>query len=495
MYRVVLCTFLLVAAAFAEYTYEEDVFVLKTDDFDKALEEFPHILVEFYAPWCGHCKSLAPEYAKAAGMLKAEGSEIKLAKVDATEETSIAEKAAVRGYPTIKFYKNKKAIDYSAGRQAADIVNWLKKKTGPPAVDVTTVDAAKAMIEKDNVVVMGFFKDPSSDLAKAFLEVASDTDELPFGITSDDAVFQEHKMDKDGVVLFKKFDEGRNNYDGEATASGLRDFVAANQLPLIIEFTQESAQKIFGGEIKNHLLLFVKKTAENFKAVTDDYRTVAADFKGKALFIYINAEEDDNKRILEFFGMTEADVPGLRFITLGDEMTKYKPETADLTTDSVKNFVQSVLDGKIKAHLMTEEIPEDWDKNPVKVLVGKNFADVAFDKTKNVFVEFYAPWCGHCKQLVPIWDELAEKYKDSPDIVIAKMDSTANEVEDVKVHSFPTLKFIKKDTNEIIDYSGPRTLDGFVKFIDGGGQAVEEEEEVEEPEDEEESDDRHGGEL
>jgi protein disulfide-isomerase A1 len=486
MYRVVFCTFLLVASAFAEYTYEEDVLVLKTDDFDKALEEFPHILIEFYAPWCGHCKSLAPEYAKAAGMLKAEGSDIKLAKVDATEETTLAEKAAVRGYPTIKFYKNKKPVDYSAGRQASDIVNWLKKKTGPPAVDVTSVDDAKAMIEKDNVVVMGFFKDSTSDLAKAFLEIAADTDEMPFGITSDDAVFQEYKMDKDGVVLFKKFDEGRNNYEGDATASALREFIAANQLPLVIEFTQESAQKIFGGEIKKHLLLFVKKTAENFKAVTDDYRTVAAEFKGKALFIYINAEEDDNKRILEFFGMTDSDVPGLRFITLGDEMTKYKPESAELTTDSIKTFVESVLDGKIKPHLMTEEVPEDWDKNPVKVLVGKNFAEVAFDKTKNVFVEFYAPWCGHCKQLSPIWDELAEKYKDSSDIVIAKMDSTANEVEDIKVQSFPTLKYIKKDTNEIIDYSGPRTLDGFVKFIDGGGQAVDEEEEVEEPEDEEE---------
>ena len=98
----------------------------------------------------------------------------------------------------------------------------------------------------------------------------------------------------------------------------------------------------------------------------------------------------------------------------------------------------------------------------VRLLITKIFLHLPIF----LLVEFYAPWCGHCKQLVPIWDELGEKYKDHETIVIAKMDSTANELEEVKVQGFPTIKLFKKGTNEIVDYNGDRTVEGFSKFLE-----------------------------
>ncbi|XP_054448903.1 protein disulfide-isomerase [Pteronotus mesoamericanus] len=478
---------------------EDHVLVLNKGNFEEALAAHKYLLVEFYAPWCGHCKALAPEYAKAAGKLKAEGSEIRLAKVDATEESDLAQQYGVRGYPTIKFFKNGDTAsprEYTAGREADDIVNWLKKRTGPAATTLPGTAAAEALVESSEVTVIGFFKDAESDSAKQFLLAAEAVDDVPFGITSNSDVFSKYQLAKDGVVLFKKFDEGRNDFEGEVTKEKLLDFIKHNQLPLVIEFTEQTAPKIFGGEIKTHILLFLPKSVSDYDGKLSNFKKAAEGFKGKILFIFIDSDHSDNQRILEFFGLKKEECPAVRLITLEEEMTKYKPESDELTAEKIADFCRRFLEGKIKPHLMSQELPEDWDKQPVKVLVGKNFEEVAFDEKKNVFVEFYAPWCGHCKQLAPIWDKLGETYKDHENIVIAKMDSTANEVEAVKVHSFPTLKFFPAGAERtVIDYNGERTLDGFKKFLESGGQDgagddddLEDLEEAEEPDLEEDED-------
>ncbi len=105
---------------------EGDVAVLNRDTFAHFVFPKNVILVEFYAPWCGHCKTLKPEYAKAAKKLKEHG--ISLAMVDATKESELAKEYMVQGFPTlILFRKGVKQEDYKGPRKADDIVEYMLK--------------------------------------------------------------------------------------------------------------------------------------------------------------------------------------------------------------------------------------------------------------------------------------------------------------------------------------------------------------------------------
>lgn len=95
-----LVAFCLTAAA------AEEVVTLTTALFDQHLKDHKYVLAEFYAPWCGHCKKLAPEFEKAAQSLKSTG--VSLGKVDATEEKELAKKYDVKGFPTLVWFEEGK---------------------------------------------------------------------------------------------------------------------------------------------------------------------------------------------------------------------------------------------------------------------------------------------------------------------------------------------------------------------------------------------------
>lgn len=104
-----LLSFALVAFVFgsakAEAELDEGVIVLTDANFDEELAKHNFLLVEFYAPWCGHCKQLTPEYIKAAERLKNNNPPYYIAKVDATANDELAQRFGIKGFPTLFFFK------------------------------------------------------------------------------------------------------------------------------------------------------------------------------------------------------------------------------------------------------------------------------------------------------------------------------------------------------------------------------------------------------
>ncbi|CAL2037080.1 unnamed protein product [Caenorhabditis brenneri] len=457
---------LLVAASIAAVSAEsENVLVLTESNFDETINGHEFVLVKFYAPWCGHCKSLAPKYDEAADLLKEEGSDIKLAKVDATENQALASKYEVRGYPTILYFKSGKPIKYTGGRATSQIVDWVKKKSGPTVTAVESVEQLNELKEKHRVIVIGYFKDAKSEASTIFNEVADSVDDIFFTIAGSSDVATAATLSADGVALIRTDgDDSETNSieDSEITNTiVLKQWIHGYKLSPVTEFTHDSAQEIVGGDLKKFHFLIIKKSDPSFDETIAKFTEVAKLFRAKVIFVLLNIDVEENGRILEFLGVDAKNTPANRIVSLDDQVEKFKPQD----DEDYETFTNSYLQGKATQDLKAQELPDDWDALPVKVLVASNFHDIALDESKTVFVKFYAPWCGHCKQLVPVWDKLAEKYENNPNVVIAKLDATLNELADIKVNSFPTLKLWPAGSSTPVDYDGDRNLEKFEEFV------------------------------
>jgi len=140
----------------------KDVVELTDSNFDElVLNSNDMWLVEFFAPWCGHCKTLAPHWAQAATELK---GKVKVGAVDATVHTIIANRFQVRGYPTIKMFPSGKkdagdAVEFDGGRTSGDIVNWALDKLSenvpaPEPIQLTSQEVLKTACEDHQLCVV-----------------------------------------------------------------------------------------------------------------------------------------------------------------------------------------------------------------------------------------------------------------------------------------------------------------------------------------------------
>jgi len=457
--------FAVVAVSAGEYPEEEGVLVLGDKNLAEALAEFDFVLGEFYAPWCGHCKKLAPEFAKAATALKAEGSGARLAKVDCTTEKEACEKYGVSGYPTLKWFVKGEASAYEGGRTEPDILNYIRKKTLPSTQEVATSEDLANAIKRSEVVVV-FFGGKDSEGFKAFESASNKFEDVGFVYTSNADLRTEHSAPAGThIVLLKKFDEGRHELAGSFTSESLVEFIEANKTPLLLPFDQKAAQRIFGEGIPTYFLIHQKDEAG--EKATGLLKEIASKLKGK-----IQASISDIKdgalgpRLAEYIGVKESDTPAFRIVvpSKGGSVKKFVYD-GEHKLEHLLKFHEDYTSGKVSPHFKSEDVPAKND-GPVKIIVGKNFNDIVLDKTKDVLIEFYAPWCGHCKKLEPIWDELGTELASIKNLVIAKMDSTANEVESVEVSGFPTIKYYPSNNKESpITYDGDRTKEGFTAWL------------------------------
>jgi protein disulfide-isomerase A1 len=314
------------------------------------------------------------------------------------------------------------------------------------------------------------------------LDTAARFDDIQFALVGEDAteVRTKYGIGKDETIAISVNDfEGEENLIkmdaklAETSAADFQKWVSAHSLPLVVTFSQETAPRIFRGDLKTHYLLFADGEDEGAGAAAlKEFRASASAAKGsgKALFVVVPSSED---RVMGYFGITAKDTPTAVLVNMNDSGMKKFKYTGGMAQADFDAFLADHVAGKLKPFLKSDDAPsaEAEASEPVKTIVGTNFEAIALDTKKDVLLEIYAPWCGHCKQLAPIYEKLGKAVSSAKlddKVVIAKMDGTTNEVDfaGVAVKGFPTIYFFPAgDAKAAMEYDGSRDLDGFIAFL------------------------------
>jgi len=270
------------------------------------------------------------------------------------------------------------------------------------------------------------------------------------------------------VKLYRSFDEPEvtmNADEADITfAQAVQDFAKSHVLPLVGELSGTTAETYVNRGLPLGVLFldFAAPQSERDAAIAALTDAAKAN-QGKMLFCYLdNAKFGQHQKRLGLAGNT----PAFAIDDLHNDQ-RYPFASSDLSAASVSEFVRSFVAGEMAPHMRTEEPVAAAEQKSVWTLVGKEFDKDVFASNRDVFVEFYAPWCGHCKSLAPIWDELGDKFASVSDkIRIAKMDATANDPpKPIKIQGFPTLMFFKAGSKEPVPYQGDRTLQALTDFV------------------------------
>jgi protein disulfide-isomerase A1 len=343
-------------------------------------------------------------------------------------------------------------------------------KQSLPAVSILSKDTIEEFKTSDNVVLVAFFDATDKTSNETFASVADSLrDNFLFGATNDGALAEAEGVKAPAIVLYKQFDEGKSTFTDKFDKEAIEKFAKTTSIPLVGEVGPETYAGYMAAKIP--LAYIFAETPEERAELAELLKPIAEKHRGAVSFATIDA-----KAFGAHAGNLNLKTDVFPAFAIQETVKNQKfpwDQEKKITHDDISKFVDDFVAGKIAPSIKSEPIPETQE-GPVTVIVAHNYDEIVLDNSKDVLVEFYAPWCGHCKALAPKYEELAALYFNDPDfskkVTIAKVDATANDVPD-EIQGFPTIKLFPAGAKtEPITYSGSRTIEDLAKFVAENGK-------------------------
>ncbi|KAF8339529.1 thioredoxin-like protein [Cantharellus anzutake] len=310
-----------------------DIIDLTSANFGAETQKAGPLLVEFLAPWCGHCKALAPHYEEAATALKEKN--ITLGKVDCVDQADLCSESDILGYPTLKIYKKGKPTEYRGPRQAGDIISYMTKQS-LPAVSTVASENLEEFRVADKVVVLAYATSTEEAPIPAFSSVAETyRDDYLFGLTTDEVAIKEA-----GVLSF--FTK--------------TDWIRSNAVPLIDEISGENYHLSATSRLPL-AYIFIESTDLKREELIKELSPIAKEQKGVVNFVWIDAIKFVEHA--KSLGLTEAKWPSFVIQEIKSQLKYPLDQSTEVNFKTVDEFVKNFVAGKLQPKLKTEPVPEE----------------------------------------------------------------------------------------------------------------------------------------
>ena len=359
----------------------------------------------------------------------------------------------------------------------------MEKQAAPSSFFLSSQQSLEAFIDHSEPSIIGFFKQDESDsaLRDSFVGCSqklrtefrfAHAYQTPSSL-GQDTILPE-SVEGDQVWLYQPL-RLRSKLDTSAiriTAENpdeMGEFIELNFMGLV-GIREPTNSKHFDKIIRNPQLVFYSKLDWEINLKTIKYwrnriLKIANEHKSQMRFAMSDSTTYKGE-LVKKYGIILTDEMQAVIQNNGRKYVMYQDKEAKMTPVSLSEFVKDFFDDQIKPYLKSELKPVS-NSGPVKIVVGDTFEDIVMDIDKDVMVEFYAPWCGHCRSLAPKYEELGKKLENNSNVVIAKMDATANDFpEPFKVEGFPTIYWVPVGNKDLpVKYTGGREVSNFMSFI------------------------------
>ncbi|KAJ2456591.1 hypothetical protein GGF42_003179 [Coemansia sp. RSA 2424] len=224
----------------------------------------------------------------------------------------------------------------------------------------------------------------------------------------------------------------------------------------VVSLTPKNFKTVVDGS-KDVLVKFYAPWCGHCKTMAADYVTLANGYSHADGVVIAEVNADDHRDLGTKFGVEG--FPTLKFFPKGGDVKTPEDYSGGRDLDSLSNFVRDKTGVAARIKKPVSHVTElDYEK----------FKAISADESKFVLVEFYAPWCGHCKSLAPIYAQLSEVFQNDDHVVIANYNANddAKVKAEVNIEGFPTLiAFPAGEDAKKIEYDGSRNLESLVAFV------------------------------